>query len=172
MIGQLIKAPAKAHLNSASISVERFELNSLDRRLVLVKMGEGILGSVVGCIVVRVNCLSFKTSDGIKFFYGGSAQPGESSEHSTLDFSHLRILNCVNKSVLSLRGMVLELLGSVLFAKWGYLVEVHFKIMGHFLCKLILWCSLRSNLQEGALGSLALRRRGAVRGCSFRMGTL
>merc|ERR1719160_387405 len=119
-------------------SVEGLELVSLDRRLVLVEMGEGILCTIVVRIVVRINCLRFKACDRVKLLDRCCAETGQCTEHSALDLCHLRVFHGVNQGVLRLGCMILELFGRVLLAKWSDLVEVHFKIMGHLFGQLVL----------------------------------
>merc|ERR1719313_153256 len=89
-------------------------------------------------IVVRVDCLCLKTCNGIELLDSRSSKTGQGTENRAFDLRHLCVFNCVNQCVLGLGSMVLELFGGVLFTKGGDLVEVHFQIMCHLLCKLIL----------------------------------
>merc|ERR1719446_235568 len=91
-------------------------------------------------VIVGINGLSLETSNGVELFDGGGSQACESTEDGPFDFRNFCILNSVNKGVLGLGCMVLKLLGSVLFAKWCDLVEVHLEVVSHFLRELILGC--------------------------------
>merc|ERR1740130_1081355 len=135
-------------LQTRMLSMEGLELVCLDRGLILVQVGKRILSTIVVRVVVSIDGLSFETSDRIKFFDGGSAQPSECPEHGPLNFCNLGVLHGVDECVLCLCGVVLQLLGGVLFAERRDFVEVHFQIVRHLLCQLILWCLLGRNLQE------------------------
>merc|ERR1719191_2153306 len=102
-----------------------------------MEMRQRIFGSVMVCIVVCIDCLSLETRYGIELLDCGSAQTCQSTKNSTLDFSHLRVLHCVNESILGLCCMVLQLLCSVFFPKGRNLVEVHLKVVCHFFRQLI-----------------------------------
>merc|ERR1719327_2256285 len=91
-------------------------------------------------IVVRVNRLRFKPSDGVKLLDGSCTQPSQSPEDSPLNLRNFCVLNRIHERVLCLGSMILQLFGCILFAKGRDLVEVHFQVMGHLLSKLILWC--------------------------------
>merc|ERR1719160_780516 len=119
-------------------SVEGLELVSLDRRLVLVEMGEWILCTIVVRIVVRIDCLRFKACDCVKLLDRCCAEPGQCTEHSALDLRYLRVFHGINQGVLRLGRVILELFGCVLFSEWSNLIEVHFKIMGHLFGQLVL----------------------------------
>merc|ERR1719178_484974 len=109
-------------------SVERLQLISLNWSLVLVKVGQRVLSSVVVRIVVRVDGLSFKTSNGVELFDGRCAQPGEGAEYGALDLGNLCVLHCVDEGVLRLGSVVLQFLGSIFLAEWRDLIEIHFEI--------------------------------------------
>merc|ERR1719161_1843178 len=53
------------------------------------------------------------------------------------DLCHLGVLDSIDESILRLCCVILQLLGSVLFAKWCDLVEVHLQVMSHFFGKFI-----------------------------------
>merc|ERR1740130_625445 len=132
-------------LQTRMLSMEGLELVCLDRGLILVQVGKRILSPIVVRVVVSINGLSFKTSNRIKFFDSGGAQPSECPEYRTLNFCNLSVLHCVHKGVLCLCGMVLQLLGGVLFPERGDFVKVHFQIVRHLLCQLIFRCPLNGN---------------------------
>merc|ERR1719158_1666514 len=92
-------------------------------------------------IIVCIDGLRFKTCYGVKLLDGSSTQTSQCPKHCPLDFCNLSILDSIHQGVLRLGGMVLKLLCRVFFAKGCNLVEIHFQIMCHFLCELILGCS-------------------------------
>ena len=125
--------------------MERLELVGLDWGLVLVQVAEWVLGTVVVSIIVGINGLGLEAGNGIEFLNRGSTETGKCTEDRTLNLRNFRILNRIDEGILRLGGVVLELLGSVLFAEWSDLVKVHFQIMSHFLCELILWCRIATH---------------------------
>merc|ERR1719158_1169887 len=121
-------------------SVEGLQLVSLHRSLVLVQVCQRVLCAVVVGIVVRIDGLSLKTSNGVKFFDRGGTQASESPEDSTLDFGNLGVLHSVDQGVLCLCCVILQLFGGVLLTKGCNLIEVHFEVVCHLFRKLILRC--------------------------------
>merc|ERR1719263_2623385 len=126
------------HRDPAS-SVEGLELVGLDWCLIFVKVSEWVLSTVVVGIIVRIDGLGLEAGNGVKLLDSRCSQASECSEHSSLDLSHLGILDCVHKSVLCFGRMILQLLGGIFLTERGNLVEVHLKIMCHLLCEIILW---------------------------------
>merc|ERR1719247_2591558 len=157
---------------SVSTSMERLQLVSLHRCFILVQVCEWVLGTIVMRIIVGIDRLSLQTGNRVKLLDGGSTQTSECPEHGTLDLSDLSILNGIDKSVLGLRCMVLQLLGSVLLAERSNLIEVHLKIMRHLFGKFILWCATSGELQEHCLRRLCLGICSAVLGCKVWVVTL
>merc|ERR1719440_388611 len=121
-------------------SVEGLQLVGLDWCLIFMQVREWVLGAVVVGIIVGINCLCLETCDCIKLLDGGCAKSGQSTEHSPLDFRNFGVLDGVDEGVLGLGSVILQLLGSVLFAKRRNLVEVHFQVMRHLFGQLILRC--------------------------------
>merc|ERR1719323_245631 len=132
--------PSLTDQMSKFVSVEGLELVCLHRCLVLVQVRQGILRSVMVSIIVSVNSLGFKASYRIELLDGSGAEACEGTEDSALDLSHLGILHSIDQCVLRLCRMVLELLGGILFAERGNLIEVHLQVMRHLLCQIVLWC--------------------------------
>mmetsp|Transcript_4854 Transcript_4854/g.10718 ORF Transcript_4854/g.10718 Transcript_4854/m.10718 type:complete len:217 (-) Transcript_4854:184-834(-) len=106
-------------------------------------------------IIVSINGLCLQPGNGVELLDCCSPQAGQCTEHCTLDLGDLGILDGINQGVLRLRGMVLQLLGSVLLAEWRNLIEVHLQVVGHLLRQLVFRCSSMSfansphGLQEG-----------------------
>merc|ERR1719464_1915196 len=86
-----------------SILMERLQLVRLDRGLILMQMGEWVLGTVVMCVVVCVDCLRLQTSNRIKLFDGCCTQASQSTEHCPLDLCDFSILHSINECVLRRR---------------------------------------------------------------------
>merc|ERR1719263_1639131 len=118
-------------------SMEGLQLVSLHRCFVFVQVCEWVLGTIVVCIIVSIDRLSFEPGNGVELLDCGRTETSESPEHGSLNFSDLSILNGIDKSVLGFRCMILQLLGSVLLAERSNLIEVHLKIMRHLLGKFI-----------------------------------
>merc|ERR1719164_112038 len=120
-----------------------------------MKVRERIFGAVVMSVIVRINRLSLKTGDRVKFLDGCGTQTSQGSEDSALDFCDLGIFNGIHKGVLCLRRMILQLFGCVFFAERRNLVEVHLKVMSHLFCQLILWglCGNRDEHSKNIGGS-------------------
>merc|ERR1719352_22502 len=118
-------------------SMERLQLVSLHRCFIFVQVCEWVLGTIVMRIIVGIDRLSLQTGNRVKLLDGGSTQTSECPEHGTLDLSDLSILHGIDKSVLGLRCMILQLLGSVLLAERSNLIEVHLQVVCHFLSQLV-----------------------------------
>mmetsp|Transcript_38162 Transcript_38162/g.69620 ORF Transcript_38162/g.69620 Transcript_38162/m.69620 type:complete len:222 (+) Transcript_38162:146-811(+) len=152
-----------------------------------MKMRKRVFGTVVVRIVVGVDGLRFKAGDRIELFDCGSTQTRQGPKDGPFDLSHFGVLHGIHKRVLCLRGMILELLGGVLFAERSNLVEIHFQVMCHLLCEIIFrsvspacleldecWCSRRcclafssSALHCSGLWPLALQELAEERGGSL-----
>merc|ERR1719240_401979 len=117
--------------------MEGLELIRLDRRLVFVQVSQWVLGTVMMSIIVCIDGLSLKTSDRVEFLDGGCTQACQCTEYCALDLSNFRILDCINKGVLCLGSVILQLLGGVFLTKRRNLVEVHLQVMCHLLCKFV-----------------------------------
>merc|ERR1719375_2607545 len=102
-----------------------------------MEMRKRILCTVVVCIIVCIDCLSLEASNSIELLDGSCTKPCQCTEDGTLDLGHLCVLNSIDKSVLGLRCVVLQLLCGIFLPKGCNLVEVHLKIVCHFLCQLI-----------------------------------
>jgi len=111
--------------------MKALELVGLDWGLVGVQRLERVLGPVVVSVIVSIDGLGLEPGDGIELFDGGSSEPGEGTEHGTLDLSNLSVLDGVDEDVLGVLGVVLEFLGGVFLTERSDLVEVHFQIVGH-----------------------------------------
>merc|ERR1719353_1481828 len=103
----------------ANGSMERCELILRHLRLVAVDVRQGILCPVVVRIVVLVNGLRLKASDGVEFFDLGGPEPSKRAEHGALDLRDLGVLHSVYQGVLRPRRVLLELLRRVLFPERG-----------------------------------------------------
>ena len=90
-------------------SVEGLQLVGLHRGLVLVQVGERVLGPVVVGIIVGVDGLGLQAGDGVELLDRRGAQAGQGPEDRALDLRHLGVLHRVHEGVLGLRGVVLEL---------------------------------------------------------------
>merc|ERR1719146_276914 len=117
------------------------------------------------CIIISIDRLSLEPGNCVKLLDCGRTQTSECPEHGSLNLSDLSILHSINKSVLCLRSMILQLLGSVLLAERSNLIEVHLKVMRHLLGEFILWCATSGELQEHCLCRLCLGIGCAVFGC-------
>merc|ERR1719407_180364 len=106
-------------------SMERLQLVSLHRCFVLVQVCEWVLGTVVMCIIISIDRLSLEPGNCVKLLDCGRTQTSECPEHGSLDLSDLSILHSIDKSVLGLRCMILQLLGSILLAERSNLVQDH-----------------------------------------------
>merc|ERR1719263_1985639 len=106
-------------------------------------------------IIVSIDRLSLQTGNRVKLLDGGSTQTSECPEHGSLNLSDLSILNGIDKSVLGLGCMILQLLGSVLLAERSNLVEVHLEVMCHLLGKFVLWSSATCELKNIAFTGCA-----------------
>jgi len=104
-----------------------------------VQVRQRVLATVVVCIVVCIDCLSFQPGNRVELLDRGCTQTGQSAEDGAFDLSHLRILNCVNQCVLSLCGVVLQFLRGVFFPERSNLVEVHLQIVRHLLRQIVRW---------------------------------
>merc|ERR1719191_1073587 len=91
-----------------SLAINIHELVCLHRSLILMKMGQWILSTVVVGIIVCIDGLRFKACNGIELLDRRSTETCKSPEHSTFDLRHLSVLHCINKSVLGLSCMVLQ----------------------------------------------------------------
>merc|ERR1719223_1447037 len=101
-------------------SVERLQLVGLNWSLIFVQVGKRILGTVVVSIIVRIDGLCLEAGDGVELLDCCGTQTSQCPEDSSLDLGNLSILDGIDQSVLSLCGMVLQLLGSVLLTKWSW----------------------------------------------------
>merc|ERR1719243_267037 len=129
-------------------SVERLQLVSLHRSFIFVQVCERVLGTIVMCIIVSIDGLSFEPGNSVKFLNRGGTQTSECPEHGSLNLSDLSILNGIDKRVLGFRCMILQLLGSVLLAERSNLIEVHLQVMSHLFRELILWSGPSRSSQE------------------------
>merc|ERR1719158_1136376 len=93
---------------SNTFLMEGLELVGRDRSLVLVKVSQRVLGAVVVSIIVGVDGLRLETGNGIELLDGRGAKTGQGTEHSALDFRNFRILDGVDKGVLSLGSVLLQ----------------------------------------------------------------
>merc|ERR1719263_1583377 len=99
-------------------------------------------------IIVSIDRLSLQTGNRVELLDCGRTQTRECPEHGSLNLSDLSILNGIDKSVLSFRCMILQLLGSVLLAERSNLIEVHLQVMSHLFRELILWSGPSRSSQE------------------------
>merc|ERR1719330_559378 len=140
-----------------SALMERLQLIRLYRGLILMQMGEWVLGTVVMCVVVCIDCLRLQTSNSIKLFDGCRTQASQGTEHCPLDLCDLSIFHSIDQCVLRRRSMILQLLRCIFLAKRCDLVEIHFEIMRHFCGQIIfrgLLLSVGTNLhQDGNVGA-------------------
>merc|ERR1719198_1223444 len=127
------------HYYLTRLSVEGLQLVCLYGSFVLVQVCKWIFGTVVMGVIVCVNGLGFESSNGVELLDGGSTQAGERPEDSALDLRDLCILHGIDQGVLSLGGMVLQLLCCVLFAERSDLIEIHLEVVCHLFRKLVLW---------------------------------
>jgi len=118
---------------TSSSLVEALELVRLDRGLVGVERLERVLATVVVSVIVSIDGLGLEAGDGVELLDGGGTEPGQSTEHGTLDLSDLSVLDGIDEDILGVLGVVLELLGGVLLSERSDLVEVHLQVVGHLL---------------------------------------
>merc|ERR1719440_1117873 len=123
----------------SAISMERLQFVRLYRSLIFVQVCKWVLCAIVMGIIVCVNGLCLQSGNGIELFDGGCTQTGQSAEDCALDLCNLCILDGVDKGILGIGGMILKLLGGVLFAERCNLIEVHLQVVCHLLRKLVLW---------------------------------
>merc|ERR1719272_681888 len=135
-------------VHTALSSMEGLELVCLHWRLILVQVRQRVLGAVVVGIIVGINSLRLEAGNCVKLLDGGCTKARQGTEDCAFNLGNLSILHCVNKRVLSLRGVVLQLLGRVLLSERSDLVEVHLQVIGHFLCELILRSRGGSNHEQ------------------------
>merc|ERR1719428_326884 len=93
-----------------SFLVEGLQLVGLHWGLILVQVRQWILGAVVVSIIVRIDGLCLQARNGVKLLDRGGAQASQRTEDRALDLRHLSVLDGVDKCVLSLRRVILELL--------------------------------------------------------------
>merc|ERR550525_2272323 len=132
------------------------------------------------CIVVRINGLRLKARYGVKLFDSCRTKARQGSENSTLNLCNLSVLHSIHEGVLSFCCMVLQLFGSVLLAERRDLVEIHLQVMGHLLCKFVLWvpCWCRVSVctqlhhRRCSRNGCSRRRRAALSHGDIRLGTL
>merc|ERR1719235_884309 len=67
-----------------------------------------------------------------------AARKRQGAEDRPLDFRYLGILHRIHERVLSVRGVILQLLCRVLLPERCDLVKVHLQVVGHLLGQLIL----------------------------------
>merc|ERR1719326_1864771 len=115
-------------------SVERLELVCLHRSLILMKMGQWILSTVVVRIIVCIDGLRLEACNGIELLDRRSTETCKSPENSTFDLRDFSVLNSVHQGILGLGRMVLKFFSCVFLAKRCNLVEVHLKVVCHLLC--------------------------------------
>merc|ERR1719356_2416869 len=92
------------------VLMERLQLVRLDRCLILMQMGEWVLGAIMMCVIVCIDHLRFQTSNGIKLFDSCCSQASQGAEHCPLDLCDFGILHSIDQCVLRRRSMVLQLL--------------------------------------------------------------
>merc|ERR1719313_1442525 len=109
-----------------------------------MQMGQWILSPVVMGIIVRIDSLGLQSSNGVEFLDCGSAEPGQRTEDSSLDFCNLSVFHCINEGILRLCGVVLQLFGCVFLPKGSNFVEIHLQVVGHFFCQFIFWSACDS----------------------------
>merc|ERR1719478_1384851 len=95
----ILHASTMSTTREISNSVERLQLVSLHRSFILVQVCEWVLGTVVMCIIVCIDRLSFEPGNSVELLDGGSTQTSECPEHGTLDLGDLSILDGIDKSV-------------------------------------------------------------------------
>merc|ERR1719261_1198892 len=117
-------------------------------------MCQRVFSSIMVGIVVCIDGLCLESGNCIKLLDSCCTKPGQCTEHCTLDLGDLGILDRINQSILSLGGMVLQLLRCVLFAERGNLVEIHLEIVGHLSSKLILRSLHARGLQEREVSTI------------------
>merc|ERR1719247_1267990 len=101
----------EAHWARPPRSVKRLELVCFHRSFVLMEVCEGVLSTIMVRIIVCIDGLSLKSGNSVKLFDGCSTEASERTENSSLDLCHFSILHSINKGVLCLRCMILQLFG-------------------------------------------------------------
>merc|ERR1719270_2804411 len=99
-----------------SILMERLQLVRLYRGLILMQMGEWVLGTIMMCVVVCIDRLRLQTSYGIELFDSCCSQASQGAEHRPLDLCDFGILHSVDQCVLRRRSVVLQLLRGIFLA--------------------------------------------------------